>query len=541
MLQKSLARSIRVAALFILGLATTGQALAQQGNAAPSATADGRNAVAVSLGQKGNRSTEFKKVDGGRWIESDTADNEMYSYFETRRDDSSVYLLDRTRETNVQLDLKAKKAIFSAPSGVGNRRKRDVFDILGAVAGNPEHLDRLTQFNDDSDSRRALGKGGVLAIAREAAPTFCWVDSSARAPGKQPGRVADCPSGYSHNGVACTRKSESIAAPSRAADCPAGYTANGNSCERPAVTKANPLVRPADCPDGYTNTSGACFRLSAATTLDASSMTCKGGETKLDSRCFKPCEAGFTAAGANCIRPAATVAADKMTCKAGFTKDSKTNRCIAECAAGFTNTGEACVRNAEIKGIEAMTCKAGETRSGGRCLPAGGMCAKGEVLQGGLCYSACAPGTEAVGGSCLAATPKSWLRCGIGAGKDQASCTAVTFDTVSLVKQNAVLVALLGNPGAEPPATRVATMTRKYKELVTAYNFAKEAPEFKRGLEAWEKAATPGTTAPLDKLATATSEEDMVRHAIQLAAIVDAAEVGNPGNYPKCSTLFPAK
>ncbi|UUZ54298.1 hypothetical protein LP419_39010 [Massilia sp. H-1] len=161
-----------------------------------------------------------------------------------------------------------------------------------------------------------------------------------------------------------------------------------NACERPAATKANTNARAADCPEGFTNTGGECFRLSAPNPLPASSMTCKGGETKIESRCYRACESGFNSSGTNCVRPASTLAADNLSCKAGYQKNAK-GRCIAECAAGYTNSGEACVRAADTVGVDAMVCKAGETRTGGRCFPANGKCASGEVLQGGLCYFAC--------------------------------------------------------------------------------------------------------------------------------------------------------
>ena len=373
----------------------------------------------------------------------------------------------------------------------------------------------------------------VSVVKRPQAPAFCINDSVTRGAGKLPGRAADCPSGFTNNGAVCERAGVSIAAPSRATDCPAGFTANGANCERPATTKANTNSRPADCPDGFSNSGKECFRLSAPNPLPISSMTCKSNESKVDARCFRACESGFTASGASCVRPASTASADTMVCKAGFKKDSKTQRCIADCAAGFSNTGEACVRRAESLGPETMSCKAGETRNGSRCVAAASACAKGETLQGGLCYAACAPAYAGVGSVCVAQPPKTWTQCGVGSAKDAAACSAAAFDGVAAVKQQAVLVGMPGGSGI---------VQKRFKDMNDAFAKALAVPKFKQARDAWEQANTgkPGFKS-FDAMATATSDEDMIRYATQLLAIADQASIGDAPTYPKCSTLFPSK
>ena len=369
---------------------------------------------------------------------------------------------------------------------------------------------------------------------------FCVADPLPRASGTVAGRTADCPAGYTIQGGSCKRDAETRPAPSSAPECPAEYKLEGGTCKRPALTKPNPGARLADCPEGYTNSGTACFRLSAPDPLPASRMSCKAGETKMDTRCLKPCEAGSTASGANCVRPASALTADKAVCKPGFLKDEKRGRCMAQCPAGFNNTGEACVRPADTLGSESMSCKAGETRQGNRCVAAVTTCGKGEVLQGGSCYVACPQGFEGVGGMCWPQAPKAWLACGTGAAKDAQSCAAIKLDPVAMVRLHAVALGREANVPAAPgqQVTRLVSLHGKYRELAAAYNTAKDSAQFKRDLAAWNQ-ANQGKESfiPLDDTGAPTTEPAMVRHAMQLAAIAGASGGLDTGGYPKCSTI----
>ncbi|UUZ48706.1 hypothetical protein LP420_39550 [Massilia sp. B-10] len=46
---------------------------------------------------------------------------------------------------------------------------------------------------------------------------------------------------------------------------------------------------------------------------------------------------------------------------------------------------------------------------------------------------------------------------------------------------------------------------------------------------------------PMDKIASASGEEDMLRYAAQLVAMTEPAGPFETAAYPKCSKLFPAK
>ena len=395
----------------------------------------------------------------------------------------------------------------------------------------------LVSFLSNATLAQAAPKG---AQAKGGELNFCIGAPVTRAAGILPGRLADCPAGYANLGGSCTREAETRSAPSIAPDCPAGYKVDGASCERAAQTKPNPAARAADCPEGYNNYGTACVRLSAPEPLPASRMSCKAGETKVDSRCFKSCEAGTTNVGANCLRPASTLAADKMTCKTGYQKDDKKARCMAPCAPGFHNTGEACARAADTLAVESLSCKAGETRQGGRCVSTVVTCGKGEVLQGGACYAACAPGYDGVGGACWPQAPKGWVACGIGSAKDAESCAAVKFDPISLLRHSAVALGRDGNIAAAPgqQVMRLVALHAKFRELAAAYASAKDTPQFKRDLAAWNQANQgKDIFVPLDDTGAPVTEPAMMKHAVQLAAIAGFAGEAEGSAYPKCSAL----
>jgi hypothetical protein len=543
MLRKSPGQFIRVIATLMMVLAIGGAAQAQPttaSQAAAIASITGRNVMSVGVGQDRVRTGEIRRTEEKTWVETDLSGKVVARFQEVKRDDNSVYLADRLRGVTVQLDLKTRLATYVEKS----TRRTDLFEIQ-AVANNAEPLPKENTSDDgprltsNFKARQSPNDNSPIPVRVEA-PAFCWNDIVMRAAGTVPGRLADCPPGLTKDGNSCKKPGETIASPSRAADCPAGYNLSGTSCERAATTKANTNSRPADCPPQFENTGEACFRLSAPAPLSMDVMTCKGGEQKIGSRCYRACETGFTNAGTTCTRPVSTVGADKMTCKAGFKKAADAHRCVAECAAGFTSSGDSCVRPAQTLGLESMTCKAGETRNGDRCVTAGTGCAKGEVLQGGLCFAACAPGYDGVGTTCVAQPPKTWGQCGIGSAKTPAACAAPAFDQVTSVKQLAVFVGVLaGADRATAPAQRTAqaaALQKKYKEMNDAYAKAKDLPEVKKGYDAWQQAN--GGNVSLDKMAAATSEADMLRYAAHLLSIVELSGGANvSAAYPQCSKV----
>lgn len=138
-------------------------------------------------------------------------------------------------------------------------------------------------------------------------------------------RAADCPAGYTNNGLTCGRGANTINAPSRLADCPAGYTNHGLYCYRGPHTYGN---------------------------------GCRGG-----------CRPGYTNNGCTCGRGASTRGPSSMTCPAGYHQSDITKRCIKDCPAGYTNMGETCFLPASTLPMTSMTCRPGEVGDSGRCIP----------------------------------------------------------------------------------------------------------------------------------------------------------------------------
>lgn len=144
---------------------------------------------------------------------------------------------------------------------------------------------------------------------------------------------------------------------SRVADCPAGYTNNGLTCGRGAHTIVAPN-RVANCPAGYTNTGVSCYR---------GPSTYRKGCTTV----FKkyPCSPGYTDNGCFCGRGASSMSLSHAVCPAGYHK-GPTQLCLKDCPAGYSNTGVGtCFRGVSTLPMSSMTCRPGEVGDSGRCIP----------------------------------------------------------------------------------------------------------------------------------------------------------------------------
>lgn len=137
-----------------------GTNVAQAPSAPVAASANGRNVVSVS-----HPGGTFMFRDG-LWLEADTAGRVNFRFEEQQRDDWSVYLYDRSRDVNLQLDLHRKQILYST----GQNPLTPLYQItgaaaaLGAVAG-------TSAVNDGSG-------GSVPAVG---APTLSITNSSGEA------------------------------------------------------------------------------------------------------------------------------------------------------------------------------------------------------------------------------------------------------------------------------------------------------------------------------------------------------------------------
>ena len=96
----------------------------------PCTTQGRRNAYCITqvqVGNTGNPASVFRKV-GSQWHEYNNQGRVIFRFAERRRDEWSVYLFDRSRNINVQLDLHQRRAKW----GAGNQSANN---ILGNVVG----------------------------------------------------------------------------------------------------------------------------------------------------------------------------------------------------------------------------------------------------------------------------------------------------------------------------------------------------------------------------------------------------------------------
>ena len=71
----------------------------------------------------------FSKYSDGRWIEMDPGQRIRFYFTETRRDESSVYLHDASRDVQIRLDLNRLKVSFGTQGGA----HKDLYDIVDAA------------------------------------------------------------------------------------------------------------------------------------------------------------------------------------------------------------------------------------------------------------------------------------------------------------------------------------------------------------------------------------------------------------------------
>ncbi|MDP2823073.1 MAG: VWD domain-containing protein [Sulfuritalea sp.] len=88
---------------------------------------DGRNVTVIEFGRKLG---ELRQTGPGQWVETNAAGQVAFRFEETKRDDSSVYLLDRSRNVTLQLDLKTRKVMYSA----GGAPPSELYAVLSAAA-----------------------------------------------------------------------------------------------------------------------------------------------------------------------------------------------------------------------------------------------------------------------------------------------------------------------------------------------------------------------------------------------------------------------
>jgi hypothetical protein len=137
----------------------------------------------------------------------------------------------------------------------------------------------------------------------------------------------------------------------------------------------------------------------------------------------------------------------------------------------------------------------------------------------------------------------------MGSAKNSGTCASITFGQVAAVGEMALFIGTLGSSSAATgpqKASKLAKLKKDFKAMKAAFDKVKNTPRMAKAIDKAKKAGKiTGAAARGFKsgrtLATATTEEDMIRAAAQIAAIADPTEVSStvaPYTYPKCSKYF---
>lgn len=347
--------------------------------------------------------------------------------------------------------------------------------------------------------------GLILTLLFVALPSFaqdkefCWKDTTTRGVGTVP---EACDAGRERIGLLCYTK------------CPAGTKRVGFDCH-------------SVCPDGLRDDGLFCR---AAEYGRGAGYPLKFGEFNLDgarARCAAENPQGCEQNGA-IIYP---------KCKAGY---EAFGCCICRpkqpnCAALGLNSGVdlSCAKKVTI----------GD--------PVTGACSSNQQKDAGLCYPQCASGFTGVGPVCWGQSPKGWVDCGMGAAKDSLTCAKIIAGQVVAVGNLALTIGSLGTStsltaglSAPEKASRFTKLTQEFTKLKTQWEVLQKTNQNVKTAVAAFKAANAGRQGyiAMDTLANATTEEDMIRMAAQIAAILDPSGVAGvvaSYTYPKCSKYFP--
>jgi hypothetical protein len=251
-----------------------------------------------------------------------------------------------------------------------------IYDPSLALGFDDNNKLRLQKINPNSNKQK-LEMGGTRNMG-----LTCNLESS----------VADCPDGYTNNGLFCGRGADSYAAYDKwedrywTGDCPPGYTNNGTSCtfdifgrgggrddvfydgwkkcaeadgdgDRNNCEKWGARVYP-KCQflakkKGYANadkwTNDACCVCSPQSGYRSLSfdeaLTCPPANHpnhthKVGALCYIPCREGYVQTGLSCLRNVSTLGPSSMSCSNPDEHlDKATGRCYSVPPKSFTNMG----------------------------------------------------------------------------------------------------------------------------------------------------------------------------------------------------------
>ena len=425
-----------IAALFLVSLY-----FAMIPIAASQAAVNGRNATAVDIGQAGRKLGEFRQTGPKQWVEINASGAATFRFEETNRDEGSVYLVDRSRNVTIQLDLHTRKVMY----GDAGSPRRPLYDILAArsqpsavvsapapsptpgiapappVAGIAPPVSKpAPAMTPTPAAQPSAGAIAQRALFGDSDPDICWKESYGRGAGNVPDA---CPAGFERTGA------DLLCYPV----CRAGFSGVGPVCW-------------GTCPAGFRNDGAFCAKPEAygRGTGFAYVPVFESRDTARE-RCEREHGAG------NCER---NLEMYYPVCKAGF-KEFGSNICSPVCPAGMTDIGVSCAKPSYGRGVgEGATCRVGMQQD----------------FKGGLCYPQCRAGTEGVGPVCWHGCPAAYpVNCGAACGVSTAACAFAIIEQVQSSADVALNVAaLVATAGAATPALRTAqTAGRSARRTLT--------------------------------------------------------------------------
>ncbi|HEX4951397.1 MAG TPA: hypothetical protein VFZ34_32365 [Blastocatellia bacterium] len=333
-----------------------------------------------------------------------------------------------------------------------------------------------------------------------------------------------------------------------------------------------------------------CWKDTSTRGVGTVPQACEAGRERIGLLCYTKCPAGMKRVGFDCqsVCPDG-LRDDGLFCRAAeygrgagypwkvgdkaFSLDDARARCTKEnpqgceqdgaiiypkCKPGYKAFG-CCICRPEQPNCSALGLKPGVDLSCAKQVtigdPVPGVCGSNEQRDAGLCYSNCASGFTGVGPVCWGGVPKvngkDWVDCGMGAAKDSFTCAKIVANQVVSVGNLALTIGSLGTStsltaglSAPAKASRLTKITQEFTKLKTQWEVLQKTNQnVKLAVNAF-KAANAGRQGyvAMETIGNATTEEDMVRAAAQIAAILDPSGVAGvvaAYTYPKCSKYFP--
>jgi hypothetical protein len=328
-----------------------------------------------------------------------------------------------------------------------------------------------------------------------------------------------------------------------------------------------------------------CWKDTSTRGIGTIPQDCAAGREKIGALCYSKCAPGMKRVGFDCQSVCPDGMQDQgLFCRRveygrgagyawqggdGFNLDGARSRCARDnpqgceqsgaiiypkCKPGYSAFG-CCICRPDPPNCSALGLNAGVDLSCAKKVTIGDpvplVCGSQQQQDAGLCYTPCKSGYAGVGPVCWGKAPAGWVDCGMGAAKDSLTCAKIIANQVVSVGQLALTIGSLGTStsltaglSAPEKASRLTKLTQEFTKLKTQWDVLQKTNEnVKLAVKTFEvaNAARQGYVAT-QTLANATTEEDMIRFAAQIAAILDpsgAASVVAAYTYPKCSKYFP--